>query len=141
MNNLKAVILSDGSCLNNPGPAAIGAVVKTPDKTSLISLFIGQATNNIAEYQALIYALEEAKRLNASHIEAWMDSELVLNQLSGRFKVRDEGLIPLCRKARALLLSFSGFTLKKASRDENKQAHNLALKALRGTLSPLSKRE
>lgn len=126
---MKAVVLSDRSCKGNPGPAAIGAVVKIGNKISQISHYIGHATNNIAEYKALISGLEEARRLKASSVEVWLDSELVLNQLLGTYKVRDAHLIPLHNKAKKLLLSFSDFSLKKASREKNKEAHDLASKA------------
>ena len=130
---MKAVILSDGSCIGNPGPASIGAVVKIGNHISQISRCIGPATNNIAEYQALIAGLEEAQRLKANSIEVWLDSELVLKQLLGKYRVKDAKLIPLYKKAKKLLSVFFTCSLKKASRDENKQAHTLAHKALRAT--------
>lgn len=129
---MKGVIYSDGSCLDNPGPAGIGAVVKVGGHISRISKYIGPATNNIAEYQALIHGLLEAKRLEASQVEVWLDSELVLYQLQGKYKVRDIKLKELHKKARDLLLSFKTYTLNKASRNENNQAHKLATKALTG---------
>ncbi|MBI4595324.1 MAG: ribonuclease HI family protein [Candidatus Tectomicrobia bacterium] len=128
---MKAIVRSDGSCKGNPGPAAIGAVVRSGNNISQISRYIGPATNNIAEYKALIYGLEEALRLKASSVEVWLDSELVLNQLLGKYRVKDVQLIPLHKKAKDLLRSFSEFLLKKASREENEQSHNLAFKAFR----------
>lgn len=133
---MKAIILSDGSCKGNPGPAAIGAVVKSGDKISNIACHIGFATNNIAEYKALIYGLEEAQRFKADSVEVWLDSELVLNQLLGKYRVKDLKLILLHKKAKELLQTFSCYVLKKATREENEQAHKLAFKALKGSAPP-----
>lgn len=128
---MKAIILSDGSCKGNPGPASIGAVVKSGNHISQISRYIGPATNNIAEYQALIAGLEEARRLKANSVEVWLDSELVLKQLLGKYRVKEAKLLPLYNKVKQLLSTFSTCSLKKVSKEENKQAHTLAHKALR----------
>lgn len=128
---MKVQIQTDGACKNNPGPASIGIVLKTDDGILKFSRFIGEATNNIAEYQALIFGLEQAKRIKATSIELWIDSELVLKQLQGNYKVKDKKLIPLYQKAQDLLSAFPDYCLEKASRWENNLAHQLAQAALR----------
>ena len=133
------IIYTDGACRGNPGPAAIGAVLEDESghRVSEISRYIGHSTNNRAEYLAAIAALEEASRLCAERIELRLDSELVVRQLQGEYRVRNKDLKPLVKRARELLDSFSCFTIKHVPREQNRSADALANRALDKRLSPL----
>ena len=91
------ILYADGAARGNPGPAGAGAVLLDEDGTVVaeLTLALGRATNNVAEYSALILGLEEAKRLGANAIDVRMDSKLVVEQLSGRWRTKHPGLIPL----------------------------------------------
>ena len=91
------IIFTDGTAEPNPGPAAIGAIIKDEQGRVITSISqrIGIATNNQAEYRAIIAALEEAIRLGATHVELNSDSELVVRQISGRYRVKNAALKPL----------------------------------------------
>lgn len=131
----RVVVYCDGGARGNPGPAAIGAVVLTPIGSGSrvlaeISETIGVATNNVAEYKALIAGLEAARGQGAKQVEVRADSELVIRQLQGRYKVRNSTLAPLHRRARALLATFEEVTLVHVLRDENTEADALVNAAL-----------
>src|SRR5438045_9228715 len=98
----------DGGSRGNPGPAGIGVVLRAADGTPLVTLgrYIGKATNNVAEYTALITALEEAKKLGARRVRIRGDSELVVRQMTGVYRVKHPDLIPLFRRAQELFESF-----------------------------------
>src|SRR5438045_5960697 len=91
------VLEFDGGSRGNPGPAGIGVVLRAADNTPLITLgrFIGRATNNVAEYRALVAALEEAQKLGARRIMVRGDSELVIKQMRGEYRVKHPDLRPL----------------------------------------------
>src|SRR5918999_2091124 len=91
----------DGGSRGNPGPAGIGAVVRAEDGTPLVTLgrFIGRATNNVAEYKALIAALQKARELGAKRVTIRGDSELVVKQMRGEYRVKNEGLRELYDEA------------------------------------------
>src|SRR6478736_5878159 len=91
----------DGGSRGNPGPAGIGVVVRAQDGTPLVTLgrYIGKATNNIAEYRALITAMEEAKKLGAKHIKIRGDSELVVKQMRGEYRVKNPDMKKLYDEA------------------------------------------
>src|SRR4030095_7464019 len=95
----------DGGARGNPGPAGIGIVLRAKDGTELVTLgrFIGRATNNVAEYRALITALPKAKELGARRIAIRGDSELVVKQMRGEYRVKNEGLRGLYEEAQQLL--------------------------------------
>src|SRR5512136_1787732 len=101
----RLTIYIDGASRGNPGPAAVGVVVK--DETGItivsLSLYIGKTTNNQAEYTALITALEEAKRLGAEHVSIRTDSQLVAEQVRGNYKVRNANIRPLFAEAKQQL--------------------------------------
>src|SRR3989344_3429972 len=88
----KATLHTDGGARGNPGPAGIGAVLDYEEKQYLLKEYIGQATNNQAEYQAVILGLEKAKELGAEEVDVFLDSELVQQQLSGYYKVKNQDL-------------------------------------------------
>ncbi|MDP3995297.1 MAG: ribonuclease HI family protein [bacterium] len=129
---MKLTIHTDGGARGNPGPAGIGAVLADQAGSTVkeVSEYIGKATNNQAEYQALIRALEEAKKLGAADISVLMDSELIIKQIKGEYKVRDKGLQPLFVKAWNLLQGFSSFSVRHVPRAKNKRADELVNKAL-----------
>jgi ribonuclease HI len=126
------VTYSDGASRGNPGPASYGAVVIDPSGTVLqeISEPLGITTNNIAEYRGLIAALESALELGARRIEARMDSELLVRQAVGRYKVKNPGLIPLHKQVLDLSRRFNSIEFKHVRRELNKHADALANQAL-----------
>lgn len=129
---MKLIIHTDGAARGNPGPAGIGVTIQTEDGTKLaeISQFIGRATNNVAEYTALITALEKAVALGAGEVEVYTDSELVVKQILGEYRVKNEGLKPLHRKVKSLASQFSNFRIAHVVRDKNKEADRLANKGI-----------
>jgi len=125
-------IHSDGASSGNPGPAGIGVVITSDGKTvKTVSEAIGEATNNVAEYTAVIRALKEAKAIGAEHIRLRMDSQLVFYQLKGEFKVKHANMKPLHEEALGLLKSFKKAECKVVPREENKEADRLATSALK----------
>ncbi|MDB5321530.1 MAG: ribonuclease, partial [Phycisphaerales bacterium] len=117
----------DGGSRGNPGPAGIGVVVRAADGTPLVTLgrYIGKATNNVAEYRALITAMEEAKKLGAKKIKIRGDSELVVRQMNGIYRVKHPDLIPLHREAKELFASFDAATIEHNYREKNELADTL----------------
>jgi ribonuclease HI len=138
----KLTIYTDGASRNNPGPASIGVVIKDTHGKILaeISKRIGNATNNQAEYHAIIAALEKAITLGASEVMLKADSELVVKQLKGSYKVKNTDLKPLFEKVLVLSRRFTAFNISYIPREENKEADRLANKAFE-TESPEPKRE
>jgi ribonuclease HI len=126
------IIYTDGAARGNPGPAAIGVAIK--DETGRliagISRRVGITTNNQAEYQAIIAALEKAVSLGAKHVALKSDSELVVKQLNGRYKVKKAVLRPLYQRVIQLIGSLDGFTIAYIPREQNTEADKLANKAL-----------
>lgn len=131
----KIVVYCDGGARNNPGPAAIGVVIKNGVKREYRE-FIGQATNNQAEYQAVIFALKKVKQLIGKEkskdleIEIKSDSELLINQLNGRYKIKDKNLQPLFFEIWNLKQDFSKVKFIQVPRQENKQADLLVNREL-----------
>ena len=128
----KAVLYTDGASRGNPGPAAIGAVIWDGKGGVLarISRRIGKTTNNQAEYQAIIAALEEARRLGAASVEVRSDSELAIKQINGRYRVKNLALRPLYQRVRELLSSFQSYTAIAIPRRQNAEADRLCNTAL-----------
>lgn len=126
-------IFADGASWGNPGPAAIGVVIKDEDGTELftISRYIGNATNNQAEYQAVIAALQAARNFKPEKITLHIDSELVAKQLDSRYKVKSPTLYPLYKKASELSSKFTNFRIVNIKNTENNAAHQLAKIALK----------
>lgn len=126
-------IYADGACWGNPGPAAIGAVIKDEKQRKLVELsqYIGKGTNNQAEYKAVIAALQSAMKLGADEVVLHLDSELVIRQLSGKYKVKNALLQPLHVRLKALLKQFKGFSINQVGHDGNEEAHGLATAALK----------
>ena len=132
MTNSRLRINSDGASRGNPGPAAIGATVKDEQGrlVASVSRAIGRATNNQAEYRALIAALEKAAELGAQRVDVRLDAELVVRQLQGKYRVKNQALRPLYLRAAELLGKFAGFTIATVPRAENAEADRLANQAL-----------
>ena len=118
----------DGAARSNPGPAGIGAVVTDEDGEVLAEIAegIGVATNNVAEYRAAIAGLVRAGELGATEVLLRSDSRLLIEQLSGRFRVKNPTLQRLHKEARELLGGFSKRTLEHVPRERNKEADRLA---------------
>lgn len=118
----------DGGSRGNPGPAGIGVVLRAKDGTELVTLgrFIGRATNNVAEYRALITALQKAQELGARRVAIRGDSELVVKQMKGEYRVKNEGLRELYHEAQALLRQFEHATIDHNYRHKNALADKLA---------------
>lgn len=127
------VINTDGASRGNPGPAAIGVTIKDEQGKLItaISQPIGPATNNQAEYRAIIVALEEAIRLDAKQVELFSDSELVVRQINGRYRVKNAALQPLYQQVRQLQSQLKDFTITHIPRQQNQEADSLASKALK----------
>ena len=126
------IIHIDGASRGNPGPAAIGVTIEDRDGSVRleISHYIGEATNNQAEYRALIAALEESARLGAAHVDIRTDSKLVAEQIQGNYRVRHPGLRPLFQRALQLLSACKTYTIANIPREENAPADALANRAL-----------
>ena len=126
------LIYTDGGSRGNPGPSAIGAVVGTKE----YGQSIGNTTNNVAEYSAVIFALKKAKQLlggtkaGNTEIELRTDSQLLVNQLNGEFKIKDKGLQPLFIEIWNLKQDFKNVKFIHVTRDKNKNADRLVNKAL-----------
>lgn len=118
----------DGGSRGNPGPAGIGAVLEADDATPIWSIgrFIGRATNNVAEYTGLLIGLRQARKLEVENLRVLGDSELVIKQLLGQYKVRNETLRPLWEEAMALLQSFRRTEIGHNLRGHNSLADALA---------------
>jgi ribonuclease HI len=127
----RAVLYTDGASSGNPGASGIGVVIEFQNKHYEHSAYIGTATNNVAEYSALIKGLEEARSLGAQEVEAFMDSELLTKQLSGEYRVKNPGLIPLYQKILMLVATFQRVTFSHIPREDNKRADKLAKDAVK----------
>lgn len=126
----KAIIHTDGGARGNPGPAGIGAVVKINEKEYLFKHYIGETTNNQAEYQALILGLTQAKELGATEAECFLDSELVVRQMKREYKVKDKDLAVQFIKVWNLMSEFKKVTFTHVRREQNKLADQLVNEAI-----------
>lgn len=126
MKDKKAILYCDGASKGNPGRAGIGVVLVIKDKKITFSDYIGLATNNIAEYTALKKGLTEAKKIGATSIEIFTDSELIVKQITGFYKVKSPKLISLYLDVIALLKDFKSYSIKHIPRELNKEADYLA---------------
>lgn len=127
----QAIISVDGASKGNPGPAGIGIVIRDQSGMVLkeIGEYIGEATNNVAEYTALIKALTETLALGFTHAAIQSDSELMVKQLNGQYRVKNEGIIPLFETAVDLMRRFNSATITHVLRERNKLADKLASEA------------
>lgn len=128
----RAILYADGAARGNPGPAGAGAALLDDDGEVIAELtkYLGTATNNVAEYTALIIGLEEAKRRGIDEIEVRMDSQLVVRQMSGIYRVRHPNMVPLARRARELYESFRRRSITHVRREQNTAADLLSNRAI-----------
>jgi ribonuclease HI len=125
----------DGAARGNPGPAAYGVVVRRPDGTAHESLgkYIGRTTNNVAEYYALIAALDYAAASGIRRLRVYSDSQLIVNQIKGIYKVKHPDLRPLHERAKKQAAGLESFTIQYVPREQNRDADELANVALDST--------
>ena len=135
------ILYCDGASRGNPGPASIGAALyqkednqenetANSEPVREVSRAIGTATNNIAEYKSLIGGLEAAREAGADTIDIRMDSELIVRQITGQYRVKNENLKPLFQEVKGLLAQFKDWRIKHVPRAQNKKADSLANLAL-----------
>jgi ribonuclease HI len=122
----------DGGARGNPGPAAVGAVVTTPegDPVAEKGVYIGEATNNVAEYRAVMLGIELAREAGARELEIVNDSELVARQIGGQYKVKHAGLRPLFIETMRQLREFDRWTVRNVRRESNERADELVNQTL-----------
>jgi ribonuclease HI len=134
LNTEKVIIFTDGAARGNPGPAAIGAIIQDESGHALarISRRLGITTNNQAEYQAVIAGLEKAIGLGAKHVLLKSDSELVVKQINGKYRIKNTTLRPLYQIVVKLAGRLKSLTVSYISRNQNSEADALANKALDG---------
>ena len=125
-------LYTDGGARGNPGPAGIGVVIYD-EKDKVLAKekkYIGEATNNQAEYLAIVLGLEKAKELGATEVECYLDSELVVQQINGNYKVKDQNLAQQFLKVRNLKSKFEKILFSHIRREKNKVADELVNQAL-----------
>ncbi len=131
---MTVLLYTDGACSGNPGPAGIGYVICSPEGEELAAVgeAIGHATNNIAEYTALLRGLAACRELGAEAVEVVADSELMVRQMLGRYKVKNANLLPLFQAAKTAAAEFGNVRFRHVLRHENSRADGLASGAIRG---------
>ncbi len=123
----KLIVHTDGGSRGNPGPAAAGFVIDDADGKRLAAraFFLGESTNNVAEYTALVRALEAAGQLGAKQVTVFSDSELLVRQIGGRYKVKSDQIRPLFDEVRALMGQFDSCDIRHVRREKNREADRL----------------
>jgi len=128
---VELTIFTDGASRNNPGEAGAGIfIVQDSVPIEKITRYLGRTTNNVAEYTAAIIGLEHAVKLRASSVKLYADSELLVRQLNGQYKVRNEGLKPLFIKIKELIAKIGSVEVQYIPREQNKEADALANRAI-----------
>jgi ribonuclease HI len=137
---MRLIVRTDGAARGNPGPASLGAVLidaaapgaRRPDAAPVASIseYLGVQTNNVAEYTAVLRALALAEELGALELEMLLDSKLIVEQLHGRWRVKDAKLMPLHAEAKARLTRFTSWSVAHVPRAQNKQADVLCNDAI-----------
>ena len=127
MAHSKVVVHVDGGSRGNPGPAAVAAVATAADGSALgeRAAYIGEATNNVAEYRAIQLGIDLARELGASEIELVNDSQLVARQIGGEYKVKNKGLMPLFTETMEALRGFDRWSVRDVRREQNERADQL----------------
>ncbi|HUT58424.1 MAG TPA: ribonuclease HI family protein [Phycisphaerae bacterium] len=131
---LHVVVHTDGGAKGNPGPAGAGVVIRAGDDGQVLyeaGFFLGHATNNQAEYRGLLKGLKAAADLGASRVDVLSDSELLIRQMTGEYRVKSANLADLHRQARRLADGFDKCTFRHVSREKNAHADSLAGQAIR----------
>ena len=128
MKYTKLIIYTDGGSRGNPGPAGCGAVIYDEDKNIVteISEFIGEATNNQAEYKAVVFAIKKAQEFEVDFLDFYLDSELVVKQLNREYKVKNKELAPLFVQIYNAIFKFKKVNFSHVRREFNKEADKLA---------------
>ncbi|RJP21466.1 MAG: reverse transcriptase-like protein [Deltaproteobacteria bacterium] len=128
MSRVPVTVRVDGASRGNPGPAGAGAVVEFGDGRPPVELcsFLGETTNNVAEYRALLLALEEAGKHSPGSVTVFSDSELLVRQMNGQYKVKAEHLRPLYLEACRRLRAFPAARILHVGREQNRRADRLA---------------
>lgn len=131
---MRAIVHVDGGARGNPGPAAAACVISTPDGQLLgeHAELLGEVTNNVAEYRALLLGLARARELGVSEVEIVNDSELIAKQINGQYKVKHPAMRPLYLDAMAALRGFERWSVRTVPRAQNAQADALVNAALDG---------
>jgi probable phosphoglycerate mutase len=131
-NSFDVIVHIDGASRGNPGPAAYGVVVESADGSRLAAFAecLGETTNNVAEYQALLVALEYALSHDYLRIRVLTDSELLALQIEGVYKVKSSGLKPLHQRALQMIARLESFSIRHVPRQQNREADRLANQAL-----------
>lgn len=128
---MSCTLFFDGACRGNPGPMAIGVVLMDKGrKVKEISRSIGTGTNNIAEWSALVEGLKLATAYGCKELEVYGDSQLIIKQISGQYRVKSNNLIPLYNEARKLCGNFERVTFRWVARNENAYTDKLSNNAL-----------
>ncbi len=145
-NRSPLYLFVDGASRGNPGPSGVGIAIFEKKESSKplaeIAVYLGETTNNVAEYCALLVGLQEAARRAAPAVEVFTDSELLARQVTGQYKVRDARLQWLHALVRHAAAGFSSFSITHIPREQNKKADRLANQAVTaGTRAPVAKRE
>ncbi len=128
----KYFLYTDGAARGNPGPAGAGAYICTEDGEVVaeIAEYLGETTNNVAEYKGLIFGLQKLLEIGAQDVEIRADSELMVKQLNGQYRVKHPNLIPLFREAKALLQRIKSVRIQHVRREMNKEADRLSNEAI-----------
>lgn len=128
----KLQLNTDGGARGNPGPAGAGLVIKDENGNILLEhgQYLGETTNNVAEYTALIEALKFAKSLGGTDLDIYMDSELIVKQMLGEYKIKQPHLLELANKVKSLLTEFNSYKFKHILRAYNKEADRMVNKAI-----------
>lgn len=132
---MRLLIHTDGAARGNPGPAGAGAILRDADSGAVMAEIaegLGRATNNVAEWTAVLLALEEARRLGADRVDLRMDSELVARQITGIYRVKHPDLKPIHAAVMDLLRGFDGYTVGHVPRELNRDADRLSNVAIDG---------
>ncbi|MDA3936317.1 MAG: ribonuclease HI family protein [Actinomycetota bacterium] len=132
MSDSVAILHSDGGARGNPGPAGAGFILTRPDGTAICrgGRYLGETTNNIAEYEALIWGLETAKARGVRTLSVFLDSELIVKQIAGTYRVKHPNLKPRYQRVVALMRGIDEVTVGHVRRENNKDADALANEAM-----------
>lgn len=131
MTTQNLIIYTDGASRNNPGEAGAGVFIMQDDEpVARIARYLGTATNNVAEYTAAIIGLEHAVKLEVTRVKLFADSELLVKQLNGQYRVKNEGLKPLYNRAKELIAKIGSVEVQYIPRAQNREADALANKAI-----------
>ncbi|HHX94444.1 MAG TPA: ribonuclease HI family protein [Clostridia bacterium] len=130
-------VYCDGASRGNPGEAGIGYIIIDGNGKVLKeeSDYLGQATNNVAEYTALVRSLQDSLKLGAKSVQVYSDSELMVKQIKGEYRVKNPGLAPLFQQVSGLIARFDNFKIDHVPREKNKKADSLANKGIDAVLT------